>query len=60
MLDQVWSFAEFFAGDANVSAAIRSFSRSPAIALDYTYHGEIPAMDILTPSGMAPLVRLQE
>ena len=57
-LMKVWSFAEFFAGEANLSAAIKEHARNPAVAIDREYYGELPAMDILTNSGMAWLDKI--
>ena len=47
-----YRFAEFFAGTANVSAALRG-ARLMGVSLDIAYSGK--AMDILSDSGMGYL-----
>ena len=49
---QVWQFAEFFAGCARVSAALRDTALA-GVSLDINFPGK--AMDILTDSGMGIL-----
>ena len=46
----MWDFAEFFAGSAQVTRALRE-ADYPGVCLDRDYEGK--AMDILTDSGMA-------
>ena len=59
--NEAYSFVEFFAGTASCSRAIRSAGHDVA-ALDIVYWSSKPgkqnAMDILTPSGMGPLVQV--